>query len=293
MGWKTVTIASNESLRVYLNNLEIKNDTRRILIPLSDIDTIIIESYQTVYSNKLLEILKNFNINVIFCDSNHLPFMHMVPINGHHNSLKILESQIKWNIQYRTHLWQKIIANKIDNQKLTLAKLGLLVNSEEFDEYKNNIVNMDSTNREGHAAKAYWKYLFDPKFIRDHKADKFPEINIPLNFGYSVLRSMIVRSIVKKGLDPRISINHRSFHNFFALASDLMEPFRQVVDYIVYLEWQKKPFNFLETKKEIVAFLANQKVRINDKEYHLNTGIDIYIEKLQSGQMLEWVGLWD
>ncbi|WP_391591830.1 Type II CRISPR-associated endonuclease Cas1 [[Mycoplasma] cavipharyngis] len=292
MGWKTIVISSNETLRLYLNNLEIENDSRRILIPMYDIDTIVIESYTAVYSNKLIETLMKHNINLILCDSKHMPFVQMIPIQGHHNSLKILEQQIKWDANYRNSLWKRIVSNKITNQKATLLKLNIVFNKDIFKYYIDNIQDLDILNSEGNAAKYYWKCLFGNKFIRDYSCQKFHQINSYLNYGYSILRGMVARSIIKKGLDPRISIFHRSFLNFFALASDLMEVFRPLVDYQVYqlLQTETK-WNVI--KEEIIKSLSNYKIKVNQKEFYLNNAIDIYIEKLQTGQNLEWVDLWD
>lgn len=293
MGWRTVQISSDENLRTYLNNLLIFKDNRKIIIPFVDIDTLIIESYNATYSNKLLETLMNNNINVIVCNSKHEPFMYFVPMNGHHSSLKILEKQIQWNSIYKNTLWTKIVKNKIINQMKTLECLKLEFDKSEFWEYANNIKEMDFSNREGHAAKAYWKYLFGIDFIRDYQSNKNPQINILLNYGYTILRGMVIRSIVKKGLDPRISIFHRSYTNFFALASDIMEPFRQLVDYKVFQELFLGEINFQNNKEAVIEFLANSKVKIGDKKYELHFAIDLYVDFIREGKELEWVDLWE
>jgi CRISPR-associated protein Cas1 len=51
-----------------------------------------------------------------------------------------------------------------------------------------------------------------------------------LNYGYTVLRSMCARAVVAAGLHPSIGVHHANRGNAFALADDLIEPFRPLVD---------------------------------------------------------------
>ena len=51
-----------------------------------------------------------------------------------------------------------------------------------------------------------------------------------LNYGYAVVRAAVARALVAAGLFPPIGLHHRSRADDFALADDLMEPFRPWVD---------------------------------------------------------------
>jgi CRISPR-associated protein Cas1 len=51
-----------------------------------------------------------------------------------------------------------------------------------------------------------------------------------LNYGYTVLRAATARAIVAAGLHPGLGLQHRNVFNSAALADDLMEPFRPIVD---------------------------------------------------------------
>jgi CRISPR-associated protein Cas1 len=57
-----------------------------------------------------------------------------------------------------------------------------------------------------------------------------PDINALLNYGYTVLRAATIRAVVAAGLHPTIGLFHSNRSNAFALADDLMEPFRPLVD---------------------------------------------------------------
>lgn len=69
--------------------------------------------------------------------------------------------------------------------------------------------------------------MFGKEFARDQKADG---ANALLNYGYTVLRAFASRAICASGLHPTIGVFHANRANSFALADDLMEPFRPIVD---------------------------------------------------------------
>ncbi len=61
-------------------------------------------------------------------------------------------------------------------------------------------------------------------------ADGEDEINVLLNYGYSILRASVARAIVMAGLHPTFGLQHCNRSNLFCLADDLMEPLRPLVD---------------------------------------------------------------
>ncbi|WP_429980901.1 CRISPR-associated endonuclease Cas1, partial [Mycoplasmopsis bovis] len=74
-----------------------------------------------------------------------------------------------------------------------------LINDIDIQKINNYILNVedyDKTNREGHAAKLYFQILFGSDFTRERNAED--KINIYLNYGYSVLLSLIARLICSK-----------------------------------------------------------------------------------------------
>ena len=80
-------------------------------------------------------------------------------------------------------------------------------------------------------SKLYWKELFHEGFIR-LRTGPFP--NEMLNYGYTVLRAAVARSLMGSGLLPAIGIFHKNRYNAFPLADDVMEPYRPYVDEIVF-----------------------------------------------------------
>ncbi|MBQ5544012.1 MAG: type II CRISPR-associated endonuclease Cas1 [Mycoplasmataceae bacterium] len=274
MGWKIIELENGEKLSLFLDNLIIRTELSKITIPLSDIDTIITHNSKLTITSRLLVALAKHNINFIICDEKHDPALQLININGHFNSLKIFSEQLNWTEKYKDFLWTKIINQKIVNQANIILKIS--DNKEIYDsliELSNDIKSFDITNREGHASKIYWHALFSVEFNR--RDDSFE--NLVLNYGYSILRSMITRSIIKKGLDPRISLFHKSFNNFFALASDFIEPFRFCVD-LNMLEIIKETQNIYEAKTKMLERLSNYKLILNKKGYFVNNAIDLFID---------------
>ena len=85
----------------------------------------------------------------------------------------------------------------------------------------------DPKNVEAQAARRYWPLLMGKDFRRDRDE---AGTNAMLNYGYTVLRSLCARSVIAAGLHPTIGIHHANRTNAFALADDLIEPLRPLVD---------------------------------------------------------------
>lgn len=274
MGFKTLEIVEGEILKTFLDNLLVYRKDTKIIIPINTIDTLIIDNCMSNISVQLLNKLSENNILIIVCDKKHLPALQILPINGNYNSLKIIQQQIKWTNKSKGLLWQQIVREKIKNQ-INLLKF-LNIETQDLDELKNEIDFFDVSNREGHASKIYWHKLFGKNFNRDDDN----EINVLLNYGYAVLLGYLSRSIVKKGLDNRISIFHKSFNNHFALACDLMEPFRPMVDYLIHKFYLENNCMTLTTLKDEIIRLFTNKIKINNQLDYFNNAVDKTIDSV-------------
>ena len=277
MGWKIIEIEECDSINLFLNNLVFRNkNNERITIPINDIDVLLINNYKLKMTIQLINALTENNVLIIICDNKYHPSSLIVPIIGNYNTIKVLDQQLKWNHKWKSLLWKSIIESKIISQINVLKYFNKSSDSiKMLEENKNNIKEYDITNREGHASKVYWHSLFGIDFKR-HNEDY---INTLLNYGYTILRSYFTRSIIKKGLDPRISIFHKSFHNYFSLSSDLMEPFRFIIDLKVVLLINNNESNFYEDKQELIN-IFNKKIKINGKYQFINNAIDIFVDSI-------------
>lgn len=137
----------------------------------------------------------------------------------------------------------------------------------------------DKTCCEAHAAQLYWEGFFahfsNSVGFRDKQGAGDP-VNISLNYGYAVLRAIIARSLSAAGLCLNFGVGHCRKDNPFNLADDFIEPFRFLVDGIVWQIFNETaPQTFdKEVKKQLLSFLLQNTVAIAGKEYRLFFGID-------------------
>jgi CRISPR-associated protein Cas1 len=139
-----------------------------------------------------------------------------------------MRAQVGASRPLNKQLWRQIVAGKIRMQGHVLAWSGAEAGA--FTLLARKVRSGDPDNVEAQAARRYWKKLFGPEFSRDKNADG---TNGLLNYGYAVLRAVLSRAICAAGLHPTLGIFHSNRANAFALADDLMEPYRPLVDRLV------------------------------------------------------------
>ncbi len=268
LSFRTVVIRNKCKLS-YKNGYLIVRNMDLKMIHLGEINTIIIESTAVVVTSYLICELNKNKIKVIFCDEDMNPQSEIVPYYGAHNTSKKISDQLSWPSTIKNKVWTMVIKNKIQNQAKLLKKLKLKEYIQ-IEKYVGDIEVLDVTNREGHAAKVYFHSLFGLCFNRECESD----INAALNYGYTILLSCFNREIVSKGYLTQIGLKHKNQFNFFNLSSDLMEPFRCIVDEYVYKN-QFKTFD-MDYKLSLINLL-NSKIKIKEKEFYLTNAIDLYL----------------
>ena len=198
-------------------------------VPIEDIGFVILEHQQTSITLPLLNALSDNNVAVIFCGDNFMPNAMLMNLDSNKTQGESYRAQIEASEPLKKGLWKQIVEAKIRNQAALLNKLGK--NGEILKPYYTNVKSGDSDNREGVAAKIYWGELFGEDFIRSREG---VEPNNMLNYGYTLLRAAVARSLMGSGLFPAFGIFHRNRYNAFPLADDIMEPYRPYVDEIVF-----------------------------------------------------------
>ena len=191
---------------------------------------------------------------------------------GSHDTSNKVRKQINWKKNTKEAVWTEIVSEKIRKQKELLELLGK-EESDLLESYLKEIAWNDGTNREGHAAKVYFNALFGLEFTRTE--DNL--INAALNYGYSIILSAFTREIVANGYITQLGVFHDNMFNQFNLASDLMEPFRILVDRQV-LTMKLEQFEH-EEKMQLVNVL-NQEVQIDGKIQYVNNAIKIYCKSI-------------
>lgn len=197
-------------------------------IPFNSILSLVVTGHQIIYTDNLLRRLCEENIPLIILGKNYLPTGMLYSFEGHHKQMEIQHLQIEQKKPLYKKLWQSIIQEKIKNQSKVLDYFGL---ENPIKEISKHVLSGDTDNKEGYAAKLYFKSLFGNNFVRNREIDG---VNAYLNYGYAVLRSALARYVVASGLNPSYGINHHNKLNPFCLVDDLIEPFRPVVDKIVF-----------------------------------------------------------
>ena len=271
MSWRIIVISKRAKLDLQLGKMVVRSDEITKIV-LSEISTIIIESTAVSITASLISELAKRKIKVIFCDEKRNPSCELVNYYGSHDTSNKIRKQIAWKQQTKEAIWTEIVTDKIRKQKNLLELLGRK-ESALLDTYLKEITWNDGTNREGHAAKVYFNSLFGLDFTRTEDS----LINAALNYGYSVLMSTFAREIVASGYLTQLGIFHDNMFNQFNLASDLMEPFRILIDREVLMMTLEV---FQHSEKMQLVNVLNHEVRIDGKVQYVNNAIKIYCKSV-------------
>ena len=272
MGWRTVIVNTHSKLSYKNNHLIFKDASRTELIHLSEVDILLLETTDIVLSTMLIKRLVDENILVIFCDDKRLPTAYLMPYYGRHDSSLQLSRQITWNEKAKAQVWTTIIAQKILNQAFYLGSCGFLEKSQSVIDLYHGLDLFDPSNREGHAARIYFNTLFGNDFSREQDND----VNAALDYGYTLILSMFAREIVLSGCMTQFGLKHANQFNQFNLASDIMEPFRPIIDRIVY---ENRSSSFVKIKRELFTVFSDT-FHYNDKDMYLSNIVSDYTKKV-------------
>lgn len=272
MSWRTVVIDSQSKLDYKMGYLVVRNtETKRVL--LDEIAVLMIENPAVSMTGFLIEALVEKKIKVIFCDSKRNPTAELVAHHNCHDSAAKIRAQIAWDQVTKSVVWRDIVSEKIRKQADFLAEVGCQTQAEMLLKYLAQVELADVSNREGHAAKVYFNALFGMDFTRS--ADT--PINAALNYGYSLILSTFNREISANGYLTQLGIFHSNTYNHFNLSCDFMEPFRVLVDRMVY---KKKLAQFEKEEKHQMLRLFDEKVMIDGQNQLLRNAIKIYTKSV-------------
>lgn len=119
------------------------------------------------------------------------------------------------------------------------------------------------------------EYIFNTLFGNDFSREQDNDINAGLDYGYTLLLSMFARELVVCGCMTQFGLKHSNQFNQFNLASDIMEPFRPIVDRIVYENCNS---SFVKIKRELFT-MFDETYLYNNKEMYLNNIVSDYTKK--------------
>lgn len=241
-------------------------------IPMEDITSIVLETPQISISSKVMSLMADNKIVMYSCDDKHLPNGIFIPFASHSRELKILKNQLDCSESFKKRCWQKIVVRKILNQAEVLRLCNKKLMSEHLENISNKVNSGDTSNREAIAAKGYFSSLFGNTFNRNYEN----VYNAALNYGYSIIRGAIARTVVSYGYLPSFGIHHKSELNNYNLVDDFIEPFRPIVDL-----WVRNNINseiiFNKNIRAELLNLLNVDVKIQGKLQSVNNAINVMI----------------
>lgn len=239
-------------------------------IPIEDLGYIVLENQQITLTNGLLMKLVQNKTAVITCDQQHLPCSMLQPLVGHSEQTERMRDQLNASVPLKKQLWQQTVVAKVENQAGHLMRYTK--NALKLERWSKEVKSGDSTNIEAYAAAYYFQTLFDQiaDFSRNRKG---VAPNNLLNYGYAILRAVTARALVSSGMIPSIGIFHRNKYNAFCLADDIMEPYRPIVDSVV--------FDLVETGCQIEELNSGLKIALLEIP-----AMDVVIDGKQSPLMV-------
>lgn len=227
-------------------------------IALDDVCSVIVHAHGVTWTTSLAVELARRGAIIVLCAANHSPVALVSPIDGHHAQAAKMRAQWDAPRPLMKQLWRHIVVAKIEMQASLLTARGKSEGGA-LGMMAKRVRSGDADNLEAQAARRYWPALMGPDFRRDQNADG---ANALLNYGYTIMRSCVARSIVAAGLHPTIGLHHHNRLNGFALADDLVEPFRPLVDGLVQRMVNEGVGSVTPEAKQRLARLIGHDVRI-------------------------------
>lgn len=138
-------------------------------------------------------------------------------------------SEADVSLPRKKNAWARLVRAKIEGQASVLENLKIR-GSGELLALADQVRSGDPGNVEAQAARLYWSRTLGRGVGRQPAAGQLIGANACLDYGYAVLRGHLMRAVLAAGLAPALGVFHRGRGNAFALADDLIEPFRPAID---------------------------------------------------------------
>lgn len=268
-GFRNIVISSPCKLQYKGGYMVVRREDDTAKVHLSEISSVVLQTNQVFVSAYLLSELAKAKVAFVVSDEKRDPIGQNLPLYGAHNTSKRIAEQLEWGEPIKKRVWQRIVRDKIKHQSDVLHARAREEQGETLKSIVAEVRSGDTTNREGHAARLYFSSLFGPSFSRD---DDTP-LNAALNYGYAILLSSVNREIAARGYLTQAGICHRNEFNQFNLSCDFMEPFRPLVDRIVFDNFDGE---FSKETKLLLVDMLNQGVAYRGGTYRVGSVISLY-----------------
>lgn len=197
-----------------------------VRVPLEEVGVLLMGNPAIALTQPVLAELAEQGAAVVVTGEKHMPHAMMLPLGVPSTQAEMFIAQARATEPMNKRAWQQVVQAKLKGQAAVLRAEGKAATL--IEALVSKVRSGDPDNIEARGARAYWQNLFgDSGFRRDREGGG---ANALLNYGYAVLRAIIARGVCASGLHPALGIHHHNRYDNFCLASDLMEPFRPLVD---------------------------------------------------------------
>ena len=276
MAFRNIYIENPARLSIRNRQLVISQE-QEYTIPVSDIQSVVIDNLQTSLTAPTLSFLAENQVALFTCNRQHMPCAVLLPLGNHSRKLQALGIQLGTTKRFKNRMWQKIIKQKVLNQATCLEfnERGKIA---ELKQLANSVTEGDFTYNESQAALIYFRELFGEGFSR--REDNVQ--NAALNYGYAIVRGVIARDICAYGFEPALGIFHRNELNAFNLADDLIEPYRPYVDLWVSKNISEDERYLLPSHKRQLVSLLFTEVTIDNEVHSLINAVKKTVSSFSS-----------
>ena len=228
--WRVIDLCGFEGeLRSTRGGVEVCPDEGvPTIIPVAEVAVILV-GMKVALSAAVLHRLAEADVAVLFCDWRGIPEGGCYSWSDHGRVAARHRAQAEVSLPRKKNAWARLVRAKIEGQASVLENLKIR-GSGELLALADQVRSGDPANVEAQAARLYWSRTLGKGVGRQPAAGQLIGANACLDYGYSVLRGHLMRAVLAAVLAPALGVFHRGRGNAFALADDLIEPFRPSID---------------------------------------------------------------
>lgn len=218
-------------------------------------------------------------------------------------------------------LARRIVAAKISNQRSFVARLARERDGFGGDEMRSSVAAIAAIGRglgratsiadlmgfEGRASVLYYRALGrglthpEIRFERRTRRPPRDPVNACLSFGYTLLGVRVETAVRKAGLDVNVGALHQPGRGKPALALDVMEPLRVLVDRMVWRcfnrgQWVRADFDEVERWDEELPgpeVMMGGGIEVRDGDAVVGPGPAVYLGSTGRAVFIrEWARMW-
>ncbi len=228
--WRVIDLCGFEGeLRSTRGGVEVcPEEGTSTTIPVAEVAVFLV-GMKVNLSAAVLHRLAEADVAVLFCDWRGIPEGGCYSWADHGRVAARHRAQAEVSLPRKKNAWARLVRAKIEGQASVLENLKIRGSGELFA-LADQVRSGDPGNVEAQAARLYWSRALGKGVGRQPAAGQLIGANACLDYGYSVLRGHLMRAVLAAGLAPALGVFHRGRGNAFALADDLIEPFRPAID---------------------------------------------------------------